>query len=52
MIRNSKKRKKQERLRRHENVLGSSPSGFREFEGGDGVGVLEKTYLIIDIEGD
>ena len=33
-------------------VPGSSPSGSREFEGGDGVGVLEKTYLITDIEGD
>ena len=49
MIRNSKKRKKQERLRRHENVLGSSPSGFREFEGGDGVGVLGEIHLITDI---
>ena len=35
-----------------EEVPGSSPGGSREFEAGDGVGVLEKTYLITDIEGD
>ena len=31
---------------------GSAPVDPGWFEGGDGVGVLEKTYLITDIEGD
>ena len=31
---------------------GPAPVDPGWFEGGDGVGVLEKTYLITDIEGD
>ena len=31
---------------------GPAPVDPGQFEGGDGVGVLEKLYLITDIEGD
>ena len=32
-------------------LLGSSPGGSREFEGGDGAASLEMTYLITDRKG-